>query len=349
MPFLNYSHKVYNLTDVCTSVMFLFSTDMEKAETRGTINYKHLKPLSRYSNLITSDQKASQLCIPLINFKIERMNYCDRKRKLDDSCLDESFKKPGKRAFQPQALSPDLGCFVDSPPEKQDPTISNKKIKRTVSSELWLEQSEYGSAEFDEILSLSLCGTKAERLPDNVQVEGCKSPTGNNPAVERGDGQIKETREGIKEMHQNVINVEEDNGYFSSHVKDFKKISNSESGCHRQTSSSQQHASFSVTDADAILSGPLLEPVNSTVEPLEGDVDELWNIGLPIFESSVCHSFTVALNASSEQNRPVSDEVQGGMMEPVNESQAPLCGEESTLDTSYETTLPLKVQVSYYS
>lgn len=346
--------------------MFLFSADMEKAETRSTINYKHLKPLSRYSNLITSDdQKASQLCIPFINFKIERMNYCDRKRKLDDSCLDESFKTPAKKAFQPQALSPDLGCFVDRPPEKQDPAISNKKIKGTVSSELSLEQGEYGSAdkgnktpkcekvrngvsylEFDEILSLSLCGTKAERLPDNV--EGCKSPTGNNPAVERGDGQIKETREGIKEMHQDVINVEEDNGYFSSYAKDFK-TPNSESGCHRQTSSSQQHASFSVSDADAILSGPLLEPVNSPFEPLEGDVDELWNIGLPIFESSVCHSFTVALNASSEQNRPVSDEGQGGMMEPINECQAPLSGEESTLDTSYETTLPLQVQVSYYS
>lgn len=251
---------------------------MEKADTRSSINYKHLKPLSRYSNLITSDQKASQLYIPNINFKIERMNCCDRKRKVDDSCLDESFQTPAKKAFQPQALSPDLGCFVDSPPEKQDPAGS-RKITVTVSSEPRLEQGQYGSAdqgnkplnrgsecenvrngasylEIDELWSLDPCGSKAERLPDNV---------------------------------------------------------------------------------------------SSAVEPLEGDVDEFWNIGLPILESSVCQSSNAALNAGGEQNRPASEEAQGGVMEPISECQATLYGEESSLDTSNETSLPLKVQVSCYS
>nr|XP_033498870.1 S100P-binding protein-like [Epinephelus lanceolatus] len=52
---------------------------------------------------------------------------------------------------------------------------------------------------------------------------------------------------------------------------------------------------------------------DSKIEHLEGDVEEEWNIGPPILESSI--------------------------------GQVTLGGEETTLDTSYETTLPLQVQV----
>nr|XP_040055109.1 S100P-binding protein-like isoform X2 [Gasterosteus aculeatus aculeatus] len=60
------------------------------------------------------------------------------------------------------------------------------------------------------------------------------------------------------------------------------------------------------------LSVPVMEAQNLHVETLEGDAEESWNIGRPLFESSI---------------------------------QAMLGGEEDTLDTSYETTLPLQVKV----
>lgn len=317
-------------------MLCLFSTDMENADTQNAFfnglkpaNQEHLKPLSLYSRMIACDQKASvhQFCSPFINFKFEVLNNCERKRKLDDSCFDESFKTPAKKVFRPQALSPDLGCFVDTPPARHDPAITCER-KQTVSSQLCSEQVECGENfnwphslkcekvlniapafdfDVDDILCLNPFGTTAERLSDNE--ERCKIPVGNI----------------FSEVPEDECQPE---------------------SCQKQVSPSGQHSSFIVNDLDAILSGPLLEPVKSPVEPLEGDMDELWNFGLPIFESSMCHSVTVKLNASSDQSRQVSEEVQGGMMEPIHECQATLGGEESTLDTSYETTLPLQVQVS---
>lgn len=201
--------------------------------------------------------------------------------------------------------------------------------------------------------------------------------------LEKGDGQVAEERKELKkEMDLNVKDVEEDKGYFSmSYIKDLKtgkdpsqlgylqlppaasspllrKVEvevpeddchpedSSEPKCHEQAALAGQHISFTVRDLCPIVSGPLLESRNSPVESLEGDVEEVWNIGLPIFESSVCHNVAVKLNAGSEQSRRVSDEVQGALIDSIHECQATLGGEETTLDTSYETTLPLKVQVS---
>lgn len=68
-----------------------------------------------------------------------------------------------------------------------------------------------------------------------------------------------------------------------------------------------------------------LEPVKPVVEYLEGEED-VWIIGEPIFESSVCQP-----SAAEEQRSCLSS-----------------CW-AYTVDTSYETTLPLQVQVSCFS
>lgn len=121
--------------------------------------------------------------------------------------------------------------------------------------------------------------------------------------------------------------------------------SSSESNCYKEALLSGLDTSFAIGYLDAILNGPLLEHVNIPSEPKVKDLDELSNVHLPISESSVCHSVMLNLNISSEQSRKVAEEVQEGIMEPVHEDRSSFSMEESTLDTSDETTIPLKVQV----
>nr|XP_046269118.1 S100P-binding protein-like isoform X2 [Scatophagus argus] len=200
--------------------------------------------------------------------------------------------------------------------------------------------------------------------------------------LDRADGQMVEEQEDMKrKRHVNVKDIEEDNRYSSlSYIKDFKtgkdpswsldpqlsqavssplfRIDNFEvtevecqpersthPGCHKQAVLSGQGVSFTVSDLDPVVSGPLLESVNSPVELLEGDVEEVWNIGFPIFESSVCHNVIVKLNSDSDQSRQVSENVHGSIIDPNHGCRPTLGGEGTTLDISYEATLPLQVQV----
>ncbi|KAM3594519.1 uncharacterized protein V6R79_009269 [Siganus canaliculatus] len=64
-----------------------------------------------------------------------------------------------------------------------------------------------------------------------------------------------------------------------------------------------------------VVSGSLL-PSAKSCQPLEGDGEELHRIGLPIMESSLCHNLPAPVNTADD-----------------------------TLSTSYETSLPLEVQV----
>ncbi|XP_027130895.1 S100P-binding protein isoform X2 [Larimichthys crocea] len=370
------------------------------------IKFEHLKPISAYSRFITCDQQNASLhqsSNPFINLKIEVVNNCQKKRKLDSS-PDDCYETPAKKDFSPQALSPDLGCFMDfsSPPTKQDcvsplatsmPALLNKtqairsEEEQSSSSEphwkMHLNATPF-DLDVDDILCLNPLSTYATgAFSDNVQ--RCTSPNSdtfqNKPALApnvahktelgRGDGQVKEEQEEPKEeMHLNVKDVEEDKGYFSmSYLKDHKigvdspqlppvtcsplrrgederqPESAPEPGCHKQAVLPGQDFSFTVLDSGPVVRGPLVKPADSLFEPLEGDVEEMWNIGSPLFESSVCNNVTVKLSADSEQSRQVSEEVRGEVMEAVDKCQATVGREESTLDTSYETTLPLQVQV----
>uniref|UniRef100_A0A3B4YG45 S100P-binding protein n=1 Tax=Seriola lalandi dorsalis TaxID=1841481 RepID=A0A3B4YG45_SERLL len=239
---------------------------------------EHLKPLSVYSKMITGDQKASldeprKFSNPFINFKIEVVNNCVKKRKLEHSSPDDGYESPAKRSFSPEALSPDLGCFVDdySPPGRPDSGISAS-----------IEKTDALRSEIKETVNSKLCSEHV----------GCGTST--------------EPRAMLWE----------------------------------------QHNSFPESDLSPIVSGPL-ESVNS--DSLDGDVDDMWNIGPPIFESSLCHSVAVKLNADSEKSRQVTEEVRADVMEPIDVCHTTHGGEEATLDSSYETTLPLQVRVSCLS
>ena len=96
---------------------------------------KAYKP-STYSRMFTYDQRprVHQSRNRFVGIKTE-MNNCERKRKLEDSGLDESYKSPARKAFRRQALSLDLGCVVDTPPARPDPAFT-REMRPPLSSQL---------------------------------------------------------------------------------------------------------------------------------------------------------------------------------------------------------------------
>lgn len=301
---------------------------MEKGDAHSTIfdglkptYHKHLKPLSVYSRMTACDQKASvnHFCNPFVNFKVEISNNHKRKKNLDDSCLDESISTPAKKVFAPQTLSLDLGCVLDSPPAS-----TSEAEEEVVHSLLCSEHVDCGDnlnpphifqpekvqnvtpvfdLDVDSILCLDDLDATAERASRNE--EKCKIPDCNT----------------IPEVAEAKCQPE---------------------SCQKEVSPTGKHSPFTSSYSCVVLNEPLTEPLNFPIETLEGDVEELWEIGPPLLESSVCHSVSVKLN-TSDQNRQVSEEVQGGVMEPIHGCQA-----ESTLDTSSENTMPLQVKVNCY-
>ncbi|XP_059209038.1 S100P-binding protein-like [Centropristis striata] len=361
----------------------------------SSTNFEHLKPLSVYckdARLVTcenavlhSPKKASN---SFINFKIEILNNCAIKRKLDDSSPDFDYETPVKRPCSPKDLSPDLGCFMDdcSSARQDSPFVisipslldNNIQDKDTVSSQLHLEhvEAEPGvdkgivphtvrsemvlqnlAPAFDWDVDDILCLHPSSPDPDLgyfghvEEVEPLLNPSmENRQELDRGDGP-KEEGQMEKKMYMNVNNniednVEEDKGYFSmSYLNDLKMGKNpSQSICpqmplvspllqigeaeapekesppesssepaHTPAALSGQDISFKVSDLCPVVTGPLLQSDNTPVEHLQGDVEEVWTIGCPILESSVC--------------------------------QVTLGGEDISLNTTYETTLPLQVKV----
>ncbi|KAJ7989013.1 hypothetical protein DPEC_G00315140 [Dallia pectoralis] len=84
--------------------------------------------------------------------------------------------------------------------------------------------------------------------------------------------------------------------------------------------------SFTQEDVSSGLCGAPLVPVDGAEAALEGAAGEMWCIGAPMLESSVCH------NGPAEFNRTCEEKKGHDTL-------------EVTVETSYETTLPLNVQV----
>ncbi|KAF4089934.1 hypothetical protein AMELA_G00043870 [Ameiurus melas] len=89
-----------------------------------TRHFPHLKPLSVYSRMVFSE--ATDSCSagpsgspdgPSWNLKVELSNSrasVGRKRRLDDSCLDETYDTPPKKPCLARRSSPDSGCDLGS-------------------------------------------------------------------------------------------------------------------------------------------------------------------------------------------------------------------------------------------
>ncbi|KAF3701428.1 S100P-binding protein [Channa argus] len=126
---------------------------------KSVTSFEHLKPLSVYSRMITSDKEDSHLTSSsnsFINFKIEIINSCVKKRKLHDSIYNDLYNTPAKKFCSPKSLSPDLGCFMDyySPSDRHD-TLSpfaastpaqKSGISEMLSSQLQCKHVECGSS-----------------------------------------------------------------------------------------------------------------------------------------------------------------------------------------------------------
>ncbi|XP_035608355.1 uncharacterized protein LOC118368400 [Oncorhynchus keta] len=89
-------------------------------------SFEHLRPLSVYSRMITCENgrvspsgtnQSWNSSNPFCNLKIEIVNNnapTRHKRRLDDSCLDDTYETTYKKPCSPKAISPDLACVVVS-------------------------------------------------------------------------------------------------------------------------------------------------------------------------------------------------------------------------------------------
>ncbi|XP_032403480.1 S100P-binding protein [Xiphophorus hellerii] len=309
-------------------------------------NTNHLKPLSVYSRMVTCDQHKGprspvEPSNPFVNFKIKIVNDSGKKRKLGDSGTINDYNTPCKKQCSSNALSPDLGCFMDysspltrnnslSPfaapyPVLKEETPARRETKETVSSQLDLEHVQCGCSKEEVEKTEKIVKNMSSVFDNDVDDILCLNP----PKLEMVEPTIKEEK-------PDAGLVEDDRGYVSSvlHSEECKTEHPPEQLGHEQASTCGPHFSFLIKDSSETVSGPLLGPVKCDGSFLEGE-DEVFNIGQPIFESSVCHP-----SAEVEQKSGLSE----ALKMPVNISQTYNSG-DYTVDTLYETTLPLQVQV----
>ncbi|XP_046907849.1 S100P-binding protein-like [Hypomesus transpacificus] len=104
----------------------------------------------------------------------------------------------------------------------------------------------------------------------------------------------------------------------------------------------QQRLSFGPEDS-LVVCGALWIPGEGAEQCLDGATGEVWNIGDPLLQSSVCHCSTDPLVEVCDERSEGKEEGKdkGGGISSTQEWLV----EEVAVETSYETTLPLQVQV----
>ncbi|KAL6105749.1 s100pbp [Pungitius sinensis] len=250
---------------------------------------KPLRPLSIYSRMVLRKQEASlqqrESSNPFMNYTVDVVNNSAKKRKLQNLSSDDGYETPAKKLCSPKDLSPDLGCFMDynSPPATDDSLSPLAVPTPALLNEPQTTKIEIKERACSRVHSPHLeCGSSTRRGVDEGSV----------PHSLRCDN-----------VPLNLASA------FDCNIEDLlclDAFGNAESS-ESQTSDALQNG------VSRAVSVPVLEAQNLHVETLEGDAEESWNIGRPLFESSL---FQVMLG-----------------------------GEEDSLDTSYETTLPLQVKV----
>ncbi|XP_066534435.1 S100P-binding protein-like [Hoplias malabaricus] len=108
----------------------------------GKAEFTHLPPLSVYSRVISCSSTDSGLSdaslipkSPFCNIKIEILNskaLVSCKRRLDDSCLDETYETPLKKPGRATNRSPDLACVLDSTIAITDETPSSSVAENVI-------------------------------------------------------------------------------------------------------------------------------------------------------------------------------------------------------------------------
>lgn len=312
---------------------------------------KHLTPLSKYARKLCDDlvthTSIRRFLKPSNNFK----NDTTKTRAVDCGQNAASSKKPSC----PQTLSPDVGCFVDSPsPRKDAVACEARQYEGSLLDDIGSPHSSKCEArsiapsfdlDVDDMLNLSPCGDGCKRVLDCDK--RCQPDVSSpSPALpleqsQREGGRRSATAANATESCLNARTIEEDGGYCSYRAEDQTESKDLSVSAHqqpRQAASSQlhldvvkeknlpesfqvqgpssrQHLSFLVSDLETMSGGPRSQLARSPRKGLESPVEELWTVGLPMLQSSLCHSPSVNL-----------------------------FGEES--ETSCDTESPLQVKVS---
>ncbi|XP_075883686.1 S100P-binding protein [Nelusetta ayraudi] len=293
---------------------------------------KHLTPLSKYARKLCDDLVThTSICRflkPSNNFK----NDTTKTRAVDCGQNAASSKKPSR----PQTLSPDVGCFVDSPSPRKDAVACEARqyegsllddIGSPPSSKCEETRSIAPSFDLDvdDMLNLSPCGDGCKRVPDCDK--RCQPDVSSpSPALPLEQSQRKGGRRSPTAANATgscliARTTEEDGGYCSYRAEDQTESKDLSVSAHRQPRqasssqlhldvvkeknlpesfqvqgpSSRQHLSFLVSDLETMSGGPRSELARSPRKVLESPVEELWTVGLPMLQSSLCHSPSVNL------------------------------------------------------
>ena len=148
----------------------------------------HLKPLSLYCRLMAADTREGSLPlfrdIPPSPFSEMVVKNIELKRKLDDSCLDDSIETPAKKPYIPSTVSPDLGVgdsFNVVTPEtgsQHGPLERQAAIRR---------QTEDALAGVKSHLNLSSSSETSDGSPPNDVISKTKRRPWSPYIVNRGD------------------------------------------------------------------------------------------------------------------------------------------------------------------
>lgn len=329
---------------------------------------KHLTPLSKYARKVCDDLvthiSARRFLKPSNNFKNDmtetkaidggqhaassKKPSCPQTLSPDVGCFVDG-PSPRKDAVACEGRQHD-GSLLD---DIGSPHSSKCCEARSIAPSFDLD--------VDDMLNLSPCGDGCKRVPDCAK--RCQPDvSGPSPALplersQRNGGRSSATAVNAKGICLNARTAEEDGGYCSYRAEDQTESKDLSVAARRQPAqasgsqlhldvvkeknpadsfqiqgpSSRQHSSFLVSDLEIMSGGPRSELARSPRKVLESPVEELWTVGLPMLQSSLCHSPSVNLIENASQGKCVSE----GVMELHKEG-----GEESGTES------PLQMKVS---
>lgn len=317
---------------------------------------KHLPPLSKYARELCHDlvtpANACRFSKPSSDFKDD----VTKAKATDCGQQAASSTQPPR----PQALSPDVGCFVDSPSPRRDPAAAEaRRYEGSLLDDVASPRGSRGGArslpspfdlDVDNILNLSPGGDGRARAPPCE--ERCRRPDAGSPLSAEGtclDGRTMEEDGGYLSYHAEERAESQDPS--ASPPQQPRRASRSQLrlDCHAvggknlpeslgvQGPSPRQRPSFPVGGVEIMSGGPRPEPPRSRSprKVLDGPVEELWNVGLPVLQSSLCHSPSVSSIEKASQAKCVSE----GAMELLKE------GGESQTSAGTDAESPLQVRV----
>nr|XP_057946520.1 uncharacterized protein LOC131140272 [Doryrhamphus excisus] len=292
---------------------------------------EHLKPLSMYSRINIGKSSLSNFPEPYINYKFELVDSGATKRKLDDSHPKNRSKTSAKKQFNPKALKPDCFSVFCRSPVKQ-----RSRLVLSQAASLAKTPSSSGHV---------ACESTPTRC-DHKGIDPCMFKDENLQQQPATDADDLLSVKPSDTCTPNVKHKDEDNGYLSMCLTPSMltpptsspplKVAEDNlqlaSELQKATQVAQKGCGFSLAmrEQDSTLGG---FSWHSPVEPLGDFVEEVWNIGPPIMESSICTN-----EGEANGNR-------SGVEVMPNETQS--LQEDSTLDTdtSFQVQVKSVVQI----